>query len=171
MIWKSFLVGLFLSLILPSVTSLGKLAFFIPAIVSSIYQRSLNFSLILAFCSGLLMDAIASDYDHLGIYAINYLLVTYFIQKRKYLLAHDSWVTLPLTASGFSFLSTFLGVILVSFFETRFLPTLSLSWFFTDFVFMSLLDGLYAFAILQFPGLLKQILPKRKRRFSLKRPY
>ncbi|SCA58906.1 Uncharacterized protein AB751O23_BC_00030 [Chlamydiales bacterium SCGC AB-751-O23] len=171
MIWKSFLAGLFLSLILPSVTSLGKIAFFIPAIVASIYQKSLSFSLCLAFLSGFLMDTITSDYDHLGLYTMNYLLITYFIQKRKNFIASDSWITLPLTACVFSFLSTLTGMILVSFFESKSFPAINLKWFFTDFVLMSLLDGFYTFLILLLPGYLKLLFPRRKKRFSLNRPY
>lgn len=168
--WKHFLVAFALSLLLPALFSVSKIGFFIPVMVLAFYQRSRLFCLYFSFLCGLLLDVLASDFEHLGIFSLNYVLVSFFLYDKKQLLFRDSIWTYPIMGTAFSFFSTLIGALLVSFFEKKWVPAYNLEWIFTDFIFMSLLDGLYTLAFLVLPAYIPLLLPKRKKRYSHKRP-
>lgn len=141
------------------------LSYFAPYIASLLYRLPRGALLWRALACGLLIDLLSTS-PSLGITALDYLIVALLLQSQRRHFFEDKASTLFLLTLLFSGLSSLMMVLLLRLFSPP-LPPLSLSWFFTDIVAMSCLDGLYALLLLlpfSLFRLCSKMYPKRKAR-------
>ena len=131
--------------------------FYIPFLVISFFQASFIISLWLGCLSGFITDLLSST--HMGMHALIYTLcVMLFYRQKKY------FKETPLNISIFtvliSFVYTLLNVVLLYVLEGGI--KITFTWFLTDFIGMSLFDGIYAFIFFALPLKMIELLKKRK---------
>lgn len=93
-----------------------------------------------------------SEYEHFGIYALDYCLTIalLFPQRRNFFA--DSLSTLPAMTFLFASFSTFMMGILL--YNIEMVDLFSWSWTLTDLILMPLMDAAYAFICFILPALL-----------------
>jgi rod shape-determining protein MreD len=119
-----------------------RLSAFAPFLAILYNRAPISKTLWIAFSCGLIIDLISS-YSRLGIYGLNFVIITILLYPQRKHFFEDKEVALSLFSAIIAALSILLQIFLVQVFDKG----LPLSWktFFSDVIFMSILDGLYAF--------------------------
>ena len=135
-----------------------KLTYFAPFLVICYYKKPFETCLWLSLMCGLMMDLLSSQ-RHLGLYALNYCLVTSCLYSQKKHFFEDSLSTLPIMCFLFALISSLLHIPLYSLFESK--ATLGDEWWLNDLVIMPAIDALYGFVFFTLPGI---FLPRKSKR-------
>lgn len=114
------------------------------------YLRSLNTALLMALFIGFLVD-LFSAHSRFGLYATNYVIITYFLYGWKKNFFEDHLSTLPFMTFFFSFFSSILHYFLIVLLGTQTIR-LSLGFILIDFLLMPALDSLFVFGIFSLPS-------------------
>lgn len=146
-------------LIIPAVFPSCNLSFFVPFLIIVFYKRPFAAALVFAFLCGLLMDLVA-DYQHLGLYTLNYCATTAILFPQKRHFFKDSPTTIPLMTLLFVLISTVIQLFLIYSFEKG-IP-LSWGWVGTDLILMPLFDSLYAYIFFTLPNFFMPVAKKRE---------
>lgn len=93
-----------------------------------------------------------SSYDRLGVWALNYTLITCVLYRQRENFFSDSLSTLPLMTIFFSVISSLVQFILLFPFDQKIVLTLLSSLH--DFIIMPMADGVYAFTVFILPSIL-----------------
>jgi rod shape-determining protein MreD len=118
------------------------LSFFAPLLALSFYAATLSKSLWISLGCGLILDLISSEF-RFGLYSLTFVLATLLLYAQKKHFFEDKPLALSLFSSLIAAFLTVLQFILVHLFD-RGIP-FSILTVFTDVIFMSAVDGLYAF--------------------------
>lgn len=160
-LWPFFFLSLFFTFYLTALFPKYILLPFSPFLITASHYCSLAKSLWLATVCGLIMDLVSS-LTPFGFHALTYVIVTFFLYRFRLFFVEKALGIISFTAL-FSFLSTFLGRVFLSFFGIP-LPFI---WphVITDFLLMPILDGLYAFLCFSCPLMFYHFLRQQWFRF------
>ncbi len=140
----SYISMLFLPFIIPSVRFLT----FAPLITLIMSRFSFHYTLWLTSLIGVLMDLHSINFP-LGFFGLNYCLSTLVVYRYKKYFLEEKPHIFALYSVLFSFIATTIHFILSATFEMNI--KLHILTFFTDLIFMPILDGIYAFLIVLLP--------------------
>jgi len=118
------------------------LSFFAPFLALTYHAATLSKSLWMALLCGVILDLISSEFKF-GIYTLTLVLATLILYAQKRHFFEDKPLALSLFTAIISGVLTLLQFVLVHLFD-RGIPFSSLTAL-TDVIFMSVVDGLYAF--------------------------
>jgi rod shape-determining protein MreD len=130
-----------LTLFLPVLFPHLALLYFAPFLILSFYSKNKLTALWLALICGLIID-LFSTHARLGLNALNYCIVTWFLYPQKYHFFEDSVTTLPIMTLLFSLFSTIIQVALFYLFDQRI--ALSWNWIKNDLLWLPIVDAIYA---------------------------
>jgi rod shape-determining protein MreD len=153
-----FVITLFFLLSMPILLPSWRLLFFAPFLVVIYYQKSYTVSLWVSFLCGLFVDLLSSD-RHLGMHAIDYSIATWLLYPQRRHFFAENLSTLPLMTLLFSLVSTGVLMGLIAIFEEPL--SLSWQWGLTDFLYLPVADGCYAFLLFILPSVLLGRAPRR----------
>ena len=125
-----------------------RLYYFVPFIVTTFYQKSLNKCLWLSLFCGTIVDVFFSG-DLFGMHAFVYVITTLILFNRKQTFFSDSITTLPIMTFFYSIIVTLCKTIIFAGISESFF--FNLKWFFSDLIFMPMFDGIYAFSFFILP--------------------
>ena len=127
-----------------------KLFFFAPLIIRLFYLRSYHETLWASCLLGIVIDLLSS-HVRFGLYALNFTLTSALLYSQRRNFFEDSYSTLPVLTSIYSFVSTIVQILLLTVFENG----VAFSWDFVkiDLFLLPILDGLYAFVCFSLPEL------------------
>ena len=146
-----FIYSLFLAIFLPTLLSGGYLLFFAPSIILSFYRYPLPICLWWAIICGFIIDLYSSQ-TRLGVYAINYCLVSLCLYRYKFHFFEDYLSTLPIMTFCFVILSTFFQ--LMFFYVIGNSIHISFDWIINNFIFTPFLNASYAILAFTIPSLI-----------------
>lgn len=112
----AFFLSLLGILFIPPLFPSLQLVFFAPFLTILYYKKDLLGCLWGSLFCGLILDLLSAE-SRLGLYAINYMLVTMIIYRLKYNFFSDSVTTLPLLTFLFSLVSTILEIVMMIIFD------------------------------------------------------
>lgn len=159
----SFIISTFATLFVSALFPHFKPIFYAPFLVISFFNTTFIISLWLSCLGGLMVDLLSSS--HMGLYALVYTLCTaIFYRQKKYF--KDTPTNIALFTILISLAYTVINVILLFIFDKGI--NISLLWFLTDFIGLSLIDGIYAFVCFAFPITAYELL-KNKKLFAINR--
>jgi rod shape-determining protein MreD len=142
----SFFIATFFTLFISAFFPGFKPVFYAPFFAIVFLNSTFISSLWLGIISGLIIDLFSSRY--FGINALTCVLcISLLYNQKKYF--KDSVVSISLFSCLISFSYMTLAVILLYIFDKG--PKLGITWFFTDFVLMSIIDGIYALLFFAIP--------------------
>ena len=119
-----------------------RLSFFAPFLALSYHASTLSKSLWISLACGLILDLISSEFKF-GLYTLTYVLATLILYAQKKHFFEDKPLALSIFTSFIAAVLTILQFVLIHLFDRGIsFSTLTLL---TDVIFMSALDGLYAF--------------------------
>lgn len=127
-----------------------RVSFFIPYLITVFYRSGYLAALWHALWVGTFLDLLGVE-RHLGLHALNYVVVSLFLYRQKQHFFEDSLFTLSLMTGCFSLLSTLLQVVLLDLFEGGL--QVNLTWLTYDVLVMSVVDTAYAFVCFSLPQL------------------
>lgn len=142
----SFLISLLFSLFIPTFFPHITLVYFAPFLVILFFNETFIRALWGAAISGLIIDLLSSH--HFGISSLCYTLTALFLYRQKRFfkkIASNIAIFSFFAAATYKMLKT----VALFIFENG-IP-ISIFWFFTDIVFLSIIDGLYAFIFFAIP--------------------
>lgn len=134
------------------------LTYFAPFLVITYYKKPFETCLWLSLICGLIMDLLSS-HRHLGLFALNYCLVTTILYSQRQHFFEDSLSTLPIMCFFFAIVSTLIQIPLHHVFESPIV--LAKDWWINDLIVMPGIDALYGFVWFTLPGL---FLPRKSNR-------
>lgn len=146
----SFLLGLLLTLFMPTLAPQWHLTYFAPCLMISLYQKSLAKCVLLAIVCGTIVDLL-SAYSAFGLHAASYSLGLVAIYPQRRNVFADSLSTLPLMSMVFSSLSCAILALLLDVLDIS--NVFSWPWIATDLIFLPMADGIYSFVIYILPAL------------------
>lgn len=159
-----FLYALAPVLLFPILFPNWHLTFFAPFLILAYYRSSLLSCLWLSLLCGTIMDMLSAS-TYLGVHAMNYCAVTWFLYHQKQNYFEDSLSTLPLLTAFFAILSTLIQAFLMYFMDSPIV--LSWQWMWSDLIKMSLWDALFAFIWFTIPLHSLPRAPQRRATFVL----
>lgn len=139
---------------------------FAPCLVILFYQKPLLTCLWIASICGLLVDLLSS-HTHLGLYALNYCLVTAVLYGQQRHFFADRPSTLPLMTLFFSTLSTLFQGVFLYIFEKE--NIFSWPWIAADLIVLPVLDSIYAFVCFLLPAVCFGRKPRKGKDYFLDR--
>lgn len=118
------------------------LSFFAPFLALSYHAATLSKSLWLSLICGVILDLISSEFKF-GLYTLTCVLATLILYAQKRHFFEDKPLALSIFSAIIAAILTLLQFVLVHLFDRGI--TFSILTVLTDVIFMSLVDGLYAF--------------------------
>jgi len=118
------------------------LSFFAPFLALCYHASTLSKSLWLSLLCGLILDLISSEFKF-GLYTLTFVLATLLLYAQKRHFFEDKPLALSIFTSIIAAALTLLQFVLIHLFDRGI--SFSALTFVTDVIFMSLVDGLYAF--------------------------
>lgn len=164
-LYKKRIVLAFLASLLLTLFTTVPLMFFAPFLVILYYKKPLVTCLWWSLLCGLIVDLLSIQ-DRLGIHAMNYCIITWFLYRQRRNFFADSASTLPIMTFFFSVFSTLVEVILIDIFGTR--MHLTWEWAMTDLLILPLFDAGFAFCYFILPFILLGKRPRKGQDYFLK---
>jgi rod shape-determining protein MreD len=118
------------------------LSFFAPFLALSYHAATLSKSLWLALLCGVILDLISSEFKF-GLYTLTFVIATVVLYAQKRHFFEDKPLALSIFSSIIAAVLTLLQFVLVHLFDRGI--SFSTLTVLTDVIFMSIVDGLYAF--------------------------
>jgi rod shape-determining protein MreD len=137
----SFVICVLSLLFIPAIFPNLQLIFFAPFLVILYYQKNFRTCLWGSLFCGIIVDLLSSE-PRLGLYTINYVLVTIMIYSQRYNFFSDSLSTLPLLTFIFAFVSTILEIVILVLFDYPL--SLQGTWMMQMLVYKPMLNAWYA---------------------------
>jgi rod shape-determining protein MreD len=134
----ALIAALFGSVVFPSL----HLSFFVPFLALTYYAAPVSKALWISVGCGLILDLISSEF-RFGLYTLSFVLTTMLLYSQKKHFFEDKPLAFSLFSSVIAAVSIFLQFILIHLFDRGI--SFSLFTAFVDGIFMSAVDGLYAF--------------------------
>lgn len=140
-LWILLIISIILLIFFPHYLPHWTPFFLAPFLITCYYQKTLVYSLWVAFFCGLVIDLLSS-HTKFGIHALIYCTTTFFLYPQKRHFFADHFSTLPIMTYFFSLIAHFSYVVLGVVFGL--FKGVNFSFIFPEIFYTSLIDPIYA---------------------------
>lgn len=148
-LFQSIIASILIGTIWPHLKINAYIPFLIILMLSSTFGKAMWMSCF----SGIILDLISSN--NFGIHALNFTLITFFLYRYNRFF-NDRPINICFYTILASMTSTLIYFFLYFIFKNAF--SISIKWIFTDLLFMSIIDGIYAFIWFSCPIIVFQVI-------------